>query len=383
MRQKLKDDNHLVLVISRCFQNLKCLNFRRLLIYYRDENVYPWLESISKNDNKIELVVKLQSKEKAQKYISDNFKENELIFNIEEGDIQFLVKDWELKKGAKVQPYQNINICEVVQEGTPLPRIEKICKENYGYGTLGCFAKNEEGQPFAITAQHVLSIENRETNKNRYIFSEVTKQEQGVQSEHTIMLSICSSGLLNVECIREKDIYLDIAMMKLSDSLIEEHGVQIKEELHVAHVRRGVKVYKFGTETGETAGTVSKVWYLLNNEFSEGIRFGKVFTVKGDGREPFAEGGDSGCLIYTWKRGNKCALGILSKCIKDSNGSLLNGTFFCVHLKYCMEALKGLGSTLTLYDGATGVTSTNGTNLLSHRDVYEHHKCPYKHEINL
>ena len=343
--------------------------------------MYPWLESICKMDNKIELVVKLQSKEKAQKYVSNKFRGSGTVFDIKEGHVQFLVKDWELLQGAKVKPYQNINVCKVMQEGTPLSRIEKICEENYGYGTLGCFARDKVGQPFALTAQHVLCEEDREKNQKRYIFSEVSKKAQGNESKHTIMLSTCSSGLHTVKCIREKDIYLDIAILRLSKSLMNEHKVQITEKLNVAQVKQGETVFKIGAVTGKTTGTVTKAWLQLYNENSDS-RYGNVFCVKGDGRnKAFAEDGDSGSLVYSLRGGKKYALGILSKALRDPEGSFRNGIFYCVHLKYCIEALKSLGNKLKLYDEATPAeNSTNGVTLLSHRDVYEHYKCPYSME---
>ena len=302
------------------------------------------------------------------------------MFEVKEGHARFLVKDWKLLKGSKVKPYQPINICKVVEELAPLPKIEKTCEDNYGYGTLGCFAKNKTGEPFAITAQHVLCKINLEKNKNRYIFSEVLKQEQGEQNEeckHTVMLSTCSSGLLKVKCIRQKDILLDIAMMKLSESLINEHKVQITEKLDVARVKINEKVFKIGAETGKTTGTVTKASARLYNEFLEDIKVGEVFCVEGDASDsPFAKCGDSGSLVYTMRGDKKYAIGIVSTAILLAESSQTE-MCCCVHLYYCMEALKTLGSKLILYDEATSENvATNGVSLLSHTDV-RHDQCPY------
>ena len=326
-------------------------------------------------------MVKVQSKETAQKYVSDNFKEDEGKFEIEEEDVQFLVKDWELPIGSKVKPYQPINICDVVKEVAPLPKIEKTCKENVGHGTLACFAKRKkkDNECFALTAQHILSMKNYEKKQRRYIFSEVSKQgEEREQCRNTIMLSTRSSGLLDVEYICRKDIYLDIAMMQLSKSLVYEHQIQIAEKLHVEMVHKDEKVFKIGTTTGQTTGTVTKVWTHIRNEFSN--KFGLVFCVKSDSKEtPFARPGDSGSLVYSMRGGKKCALGIIARGPTDKKGSL-DGEFYCVHLEFCMKAIrKKLGKKLELelYDEAMSEkSSTSGVSLLSHEDVYEH--CTYQ-----
>ena len=293
--------------------------------------------------------------EKAKKYVSANFKENTHIINIEGKHVKFLGKeDWKPMNGSKVKLYQNMKLCKIAQQRSPLAKIEKICEENYGHGTLACFAKSETGQHFAITAQHVLqkaSIENRE---KRYIFSEVSKQEGATEhksSTDTIMLSTCTSGLLNVDNFARRPFYLDIALMELSSSLVNEHKVLFTKELQIRSVNKDEEVFKIGVKTGKTTGKVEVLQIYRKNEWSENRKKGLVFGVKGvSTTKPFAKPGDSGSLIYCIREGTKYALGILSQAEPDSSGGLQNAMFYCTYLNYGIKALKKFGGDLTLYD---------------------------------
>ena len=296
-----------------------------------------------------------ECREKAEEYVSANFKENIRIIIIEERQVKFLGKeDWKLLNGSKVKPFQNIKLCEIAQQQSPLAKIEKICEENHGHGTLACFAKSETGQHFAITAQHVLQKVSTENGEKRYIFSEVSKQEgekEHRSSKDTIMLSTCSSGLLNVDKFEQHHYYLDIALMELSSSLASEHKVLFTKELEMRSVKRGEEVFKTGVETGRTTGKVEVPQIYLKNEWSEKNKKGLVFGVKGvSATKPFAKSGDSGSLIYCIRKGTKYARGILSQAEPDSSGGLQNAMFYCTYLDSGIKALKKFGGDLTLYD---------------------------------
>ena len=300
--------------------------------------------------------MKPECREKAEEYVSVNFKENIRIIIIEERQVKFLGKeDWKLLNGSKVKPFQNIKLSEIAQQQSPLAKIEKICEENYGHGTLACFAKSETGQHFAITAQHVLQKASTENGEKRYIFSEVSKQEGETEyrsSKDTIMLSTCSSGLLNVDNFQKRPFYLDIALMELSSSLANQHKVLFTKELQMRSVKKDEKVFKIGVETGKTTGKVEVLQIYRKNEWSENRKKGLVFGVKGvSTTKPFAKRGDSGSLIYCIREGTKYALGILSEAEPDSSGGLQNAMFYCTYLDYGIKALKRkFGGNLTLYN---------------------------------
>ena len=281
---------------------------------------------------------------------------------------------WKIEKGSQIKPFQFVNVCE-----DPLSKIEQICVENSGYGSLGCFAKDEKTcKLYAITAQHVLSDEPDERDKERYIFSRVSKGSGQNMQYETAMLSTQSSGLQKVGSFGENDYFLDIAMMPLSEGLNNVGALVCTEEFIMGNnVKEGDEVFKTGKVTRETKGKyVGRIWD--SHTISEDKGWG--FLVKSaDGDNPFAEKGDSGSLVYLKRDQKNYALGILIQLHQNPSGNVADKTYFCMYMWHGITALeKQFGVKLKLY-GVLSLEKSPGKTFFSHDDIKEEHcRCNKK-----
>ena len=347
----------------------------KLLLCNRDKNKKPWFSYAYETHGRIKLGVKPGTRITVDDFLSNKFKEDKNIIDIEETVVTPLGNDvWKLEKGSQIKPFQFINVCK-----DPLHKIEEICAENSNNGTLGCFAKDEmKNKYYAITAQHVLSDQPDETDKERYIFSRVSKGNGQNMQYQTAMLSTQSSGLQKVGCFGQNDYFLDIAMMPLSKSLNNVGTVACTEEFAMAaDVEEGDEVFKIGKMTGETIGTfVGPIWD--SHTISDDKGWG--FLVKSaDKDSPFAEKGDSGSLVFLKKNQQKYALGILIQLHQNPSGDADDKGYFCMYMWHGKTALeKQFRVNLKLYGGLSFEKSP-GKTFFSHDDIEKTHcRCNKK-----
>ena len=260
-------------------------------------------------------------------------------------------------------------MCEITACEEPLSMIESVCYDNFGSGTLGCFAKDEKGQKYyAITAQHVLSTAWEEKKEERYIFSNILNASRLDMPCQTVILSTESSGLQTVKLLGNRDkklYYLDIAMMAISDSF---DSVTCTEELKICNnIMKDEEVFKSGVETGETKGKFV-TWAIVPHPLSEKEEPGCAFLVKSaDEERPFAKPGDSGSLVYTKRDGKTHALGILAESTTDDT------IYVCTYITEGIQALnEQFDVNLQLYDGLSYNTSGENT-FISHNVINKKH----------
>ena len=239
---------------------------------------------------------------------------NKKYYAIEERSLEYLSqKSWNIPKGSKVMGA-------------------------FGSGTLACFAQDMNGEScYAVTAQHVV----KEKDDSMVIYTKASEHESG-ESKKEIELSTSCFGILKV--IDEN--IIDIAMLKISDSLGLKDQFTSQDELIIGDLNRGGEgklVYMIGAESSKIRCKICDpdVWFR-KDELD-----GRGFFLKPINRKNTAVCGDSGALVCS-RDENNVVFGLLMVAIPCHNKKTIFG---CVKIKDCLKALKDEHSaTVKLYE---------------------------------
>ena len=283
---------------------------------------FSWSTCVYKSGAKIKIGVKPGKIGDAKNEL-ERKKYTPAYYDLEERMFDYLgPKSWKISKGSKVM-------------------------DNFGSGTLACFAQDERKNCFAVTARHVVDKECDGRD------AEAEVEEQGEKELRRINLSTCRFGVLGVI---DKH-FIDIAMMEISDNLKSQQQFAFHKELTCGDVvkyyemgRRHRRVFMIGAESRTIKCRIADKHCVLEIEELRGRGF---FVEPTPGYS--AQKGDSGALVCSIVD-NKVALGLLSICgtAKDEESRVLLG---CVKLKNCLEALRQNNNhvDLRLFDNVTWV----------------------------
>lgn len=196
-----------------------------------------------------------------------------------------------------------------------------IAPSTVGYaGTLGAFAKNDQDHIFAISNNHVFAHCNH-TPIGMPILSPATRDANAGRRAPT---EVCVySGMIELRSGVPQlvtPVSFDAAYGRVRDANVisswqgdDVDGFDTPP--NVIEPETGMRVKKFGRTTGFTLGTIEALqpaaWMMpyRSDKFNADVWLQDTWTIRWDGIEPFALGGDSGSLVVTEDGGS--ALGLV------------------------------------------------------------------------
>lgn len=193
---------------------------------------------------------------------------------------------------------EKLEILELAKVGVPLHGAKFVYKNetkeefhaDLSFATTGSLMRTNKNQTVAVTARHAFE---KNISNAMYVLIEGNVVRLGGQVEQPQNKMECiEDDIAMIEIEEEKRPLVD---EKCEKSLIDFAELATRARISERNLEKGDIVHKRGAKTGLTTGVVKDIKIQAVGRFRKPSR---VIYITGRENKPFAEGGDSGSLVY-------------------------------------------------------------------------------------